>query len=453
MSQAEATLAARSRAAPTSVCEPSRLWAYGVYASIMIGLLLIARYQFSVIVPRILAAVTSRRGIELLAYIGVFWVVLGFVLVVVRTALWMVYRPAPAATRESAPGLTVIIPAYNEGAMVLQSIESAVHADYPRERLEILVIDDGSKDDTWSYIRQAAERYPGLVAAVRQPNNQGKREALALGFARARGEILVTIDSDSVIERGALLAIAGPFRDARVGAVAGKVLVYNRAHGLIPRMLHVRFIISFDMRRAAESVYRNVFCCPGALTALRAEAVRSVLERWRNQHFLGSRCTFGEDRAMTNYLLDSGYDALYQRTAVVHTVVPHAFGKLCRMLLRWDRSYVREELRFARIVWKRPWPTRLLASFDRFITNGRFPISYSGLAVLPLVLAHDPGITVPMLAVMGGVSLFNMLYYLRSERSLDFLYGVLYAYFYSFALFWILPYALATVRARSWLTR
>ncbi len=453
MSQAEATLAARSRAAPTSACEPSRLWAYGVYASIVVGLLLIARYQFSVIVPRILAAVTSRSGIELLAYIGVFWVVLGFVLVVVRTALWMVYRPAPAATRETAPGLTVIIPAYNEGAMVLQSIESVVDADYPRERLEILVIDDGSKDDTWSYIRQAAERYPGLVAAVRQPNNQGKREALALGFVRARGEILVTIDSDSVIERGALLAIAGPFRDARVGAVAGKVLVYNRVHGLIPRMLHVRFIISFDMRRAAESVYRNVFCCPGALTALRADAVRSVLERWRNQHFLGSRCTFGEDRAMTNYLLDSGYDALYQRTAVVHTVVPHAFGKLCRMLLRWDRSYVREELRFARIVWKRPWPTRLLASFDRFITNGRFPISYSGLAVLPLVLAQDPGIAVPMLAVMGGVSLFNMLYYLRSERSLDFLYGILYAYFYSFALFWIFPYALATVRARSWLTR
>lgn len=156
---------------------------------------------------------------------------------------------------------------------------------------------------------------------------------------------------------------------------------------------------------------------------------------------------------MTNYLLDRGYDALYQRTAVVHTVVPHEYGKLCRMLLRWDRSYVREELRFARIVWKRPWPTRLLASFDRFITNGHFPISYAGLVVLPVVLVQDPGITVPMLVVMGGVSLFNMLYYLRSERSTDFLYGVLYAYFYSFALFWIFPYALATVRARGWLTR
>ncbi|MGC8522412.1 MAG: glycosyltransferase family 2 protein [Steroidobacteraceae bacterium] len=453
MSEAEATPAARSRSPAAASAEPSGLWTYCVYGLILAGLLLIAHYQFHIIVPRILAAVTARSGVKSIAYVGVLWIVLGFVLVIVRTALWVAYRPAPPATADTAPALTVIIPAYNEGAMVLQSIESAVHADYPRERLEILVIDDGSKDDTWSYIRQASERYPGLVTALRQSENRGKREALALGFARARGEILVTIDSDSVIERGALLAIAGPFRDARVGAVAGKVVVYNRARGLIPRMLHVRFIISFDMRRAAESVYRNVYCCPGALTALRTDAVRGVLERWRNQRFLGSRCTFGEDRAMTNYLLDSGYDALYQRTAVVHTVVPQAYDKLCKMLLRWDRSYVREELRFARIVWKRPWPTRLLASYDRFITNVGLPISYAGLAVLPLVIAQDPGTTASMVAVMGAVSLFNVLYYLRSERSFDFIYGVLYSYFYSIALFWIFPYALATVRARGWLTR
>lgn len=453
MLQAEATLAARTPELRSAGREPSRLWTYGVYALILAGLLLIARYQFGVIVPRILAAVNTGGGVKSLAYLGVLWIALGFVLAIVRTVLWIAYRPAPPATSDTAPALTVIIPAYNEGAMVLQSIESAVHADYPRDRLEILVIDDGSKDDTWSYIRRAARRYPGLVSAVRQNRNRGKREALALGFARARGEILVTIDSDSVIERGALLAIAGPFRDARVGAVAGKVVVYNRARGLIPRMLHVRFIISFDMRRAAESVYRNVYCCPGALTALRAAAVRGVLERWRNQHFLGSRCTFGEDRAMTNYLLDGGYDALYQRSAVVHTVVPNAYDKLCKMLLRWDRSYVREELRFARIVWKRPWQTCLLAAFDRFITNATYPISYVGLVMLPLVLEQDPGVSVPMLVAMGAVSLFNVLYYLRSERSLDFIYGVLYAYFYSFALFWIFPYALATVRARGWLTR
>jgi len=433
--------------------EPSKVWAYSVYGLICAGLLAIALYQFGDITPRVLAAVATRQRILSVAYLSIAWVVLGFALVVGRTVLWVAYRPAPAATLESAPRLTVIIPAYNEGAMVLQSIESVVRADYPRERLEILVIDDGSTDDTWTYVSRAAEHHPGLVTALRQERNQGKREALALGFARAHGEILVTIDSDSVIERGALLALAGPFRDARVGAVAGKVMVYNRSRGLIPRMLHVRFILSFDIQRAAESVFRNVYCCPGALTALRADAVRSVLSRWRAQRFLGTNCTFGEDRAMTNYLLDSGYDALYQRTAVVHTVVPHAFEKLCKMFLRWDRSYVREELRFARIVWKRPWPTRILAAFDRFITNASYPISLSGLIVMPVVLERDPAIAGSMFIVMGALSVFNMLYYLRSERSLDFIYGVLYAYFYSFALFWIFPYALVTVRSRGWLTR
>ncbi|MBW4050708.1 MAG: glycosyltransferase family 2 protein [Proteobacteria bacterium] len=429
------------------------LWNYMVYALLMLGIAAIAYFQFRAIVPRVLEVAARRHGIQVLAYIGVTWMALGVLLVIVRTILWIVYRPSPAAASETAPHLTVIIPAYNEGAMVLQSIESAVNADYPRDRLEVLVVDDGSKDDTWNYILEAARRHPSMVTAMRHDRNRGKREALALGFSRARGEILVTIDSDSVIERGALLALAGPFRDARVGAVAGKVLVYNRAHGVIPRMLHVRFILSFDMLRAAESVYRNVYCCPGALTAYRATALRGVLERWKCQEFLGLRCTFGEDRAMTNYLLGDGYDSVYQRTAVVHTVVPNEYGKLCKMLLRWDRSYVREEIRFARIVWTRPWPTRALAVFDRSITNARIPIYWSSLAVLPVVIAVHPRIVGPMVIATGALSFIQVLYYLRSERSLNFAYGVLYAYYSSFALFWIFPYAVATVRARGWLTR
>src|SRR5262249_47937511 len=150
------------------------------------------------------------------------------------------YRPHAAATMEDAPMLSVVIPAYNEGAMVARSIESVALAHYPAGRLEIIAIDDGSKDDTWRHIEAAARRFPQLVTAVRLPGNRGKRGALAEGFRRARGDIFLTVDSDSVIERDALLAAAGPFRDSRIGAVAGKVAVYNRDAGLIPRMLHVR---------------------------------------------------------------------------------------------------------------------------------------------------------------------------------------------------------------------
>ena len=172
-----------------------------------------------------------------------------------------------------------------------------------------------------------------------------------------------------------------------------------------------------------------------------------------NQRFLGGQCTFGEDRALTNYLFEAGYDAVYQRSAVVHTLVPTDYAKLCKMFIRWDRSYVREEIRFARIVWKRPLPTLLIALYDRCVTNLRFPVQYVSLVLLAGMAAHDPRVLTRMLAAIGVLALVNMLYYLRSERSLDFVYGVLYAYFSVFALFWIFPYAALTVRARAWLTR
>jgi len=382
----------------------------------------------------------------------ILWVSMGTLLLAFRTLLWLKYRPFPPENAADAPLLTVVIPAYNEGRMVEKSIESIVRADYPRHRLQVIVIDDGSRDDTWTYIERAGRCHPGLVT-VRFDKNRGKRAALAEGFRRAQGDVVVTIDSDSVIERGTLLAIVGPFRDPRIGAVAGKVAVYNRYSGLLPRMLHVRFTLSFDFLRSAQSTYGTVYCCPGALAAYRALVVRKVMERWENQRFLGIPCTFGEDRALTNCILAEGYDTVYQKTAVVHTVVPETYVRLCKMYLRWDRSYVREEMRFARIVWKRPLLSRLIALFDTTITNFRFPVAYTALVLFVAYCVQDPMTLLRMLIGIGAVSTFYMLYYLKSERSWDFVYGVAYSYFSFFTLLWIFPYAVLTVRARSWLTR
>ena len=383
----------------------------------------------------------------------VLWLAMALILIFVRTLLWLWYRPARPATDDEAPVLSVIIPAYNEGAMVAQSIESAVAAEYPRDRLEILVIDDGSTDDTWRHIVWAEARHPGLVKAVRLPRNMGKRGALAEGFRRAKGEIYVTMDSDSVIERGALRAMAGAMRDPRVGAVAGKVLVLNRIAGLLPRMVHVRFVLAFDLLRSAQSVFRTVYCCPGALAAYRASAVHAVLERWEQQQFLGIQCTYGEDRALTNFLFELGYDAIYQRLAVVHTLVPETYAKLCRMFLRWDRSFIREEIRFARIVWQRPPILRAAALFETTITNLRFPVIYLSLVLWIVNAFADPSTLIRMLVAIGLASGLYSLYYLRSERSWNFGFGILYGYFGLFALSWIFPYAACTLRARGWLTR
>ncbi|HVY49448.1 MAG TPA: glycosyltransferase family 2 protein, partial [Minicystis sp.] len=354
---------------------------------------------------------------------SILWAGMGTLLLLFRTLLWFRYRPFASATMEDAPTLTVVIPAYNEGAMVAQSIESVAAARYPRERLEIFVVDDGSTDDTWEHIQRAAARHPDIVTTLRFQKNRGKRAGLAAGFRRAQGDVVVTIDSDSVIEAGTLLALAGPFRDAKVGAVAGKVAVYNREEGVIPRMLHVRYALSFDLLRAVQSTYRTVYCCPGALTAYRRTVVADVLEAWLGQRFLGVPCTFGEDRSLTNHMLDRGFDTVYQRTAVVRTVVPTTYKRLCKMFIRWDRSYVREEIRFARIVWKLPLGRRIIALFDTTITNLRFPIAYASLALLVSFVVHDPLALLRVTVAIGVMSMFNMLYFLRHERSWAFVYG------------------------------
>ena len=378
---------------------------------------------------------------------------LGALLLVFRTVLWLRYRPFASASFSAAPSVTVVIPAYNEGEMVMRSIESVVNAYYPREKLEIFVVDDGSTDDTWKCIRKVSTRYPGLITTVRLSRNRGKRAALEIGFRRAKGEVIVTMDSDSVIDPDALLAISGPFRDSRVGAVSGKVTVYNRDKGIIPRMLHVQFILSFDLMRAVESSYGTVYCCPGALTAYRASVVRQVIDCWMNQKFLGTLCTYGEDRAITNFVLAAGYNTVYQRSANVRTMVPESYAKLCRMFLRWDRSYIREEIHFLQIVWRRPLTQRIIAICDRVITNLRHPVNYASLILLGILTTGTPAILLRVLAAIGLVAMFNMIYYLRAEPSVDFLYGICYSYFAFFSLFWILPYSALTLRSRSWLTR
>ena len=385
---------------------------------------------------------------------SMLWFFMGMVLLMLRTLLWLRYRPFAHATELEAPFLTVVVPAYNEGALVRRSIVSAAMASYPRDRLEIIVVDDGSRDDTWSHIEAAANEYPGIVRAIRFAQNCGKRAALAAGFEQARGEIVVTMDSDSLIEPGALLAIAGPFRDDRVGAVGGKVVALNRFESLLPRMLHVRYMLSFDFLRSAQSSYGAVYCCPGALTAYRMSLVRRVLPSWLKQRFLGTLCNTGEDRALTNDILGLGYRTVYQRSAIVHTLVPTTYAKLCKMYLRWNRSYVREEIRlFSSICWKLRPKAMVITIIDKTITNLRFPVAWLSLGLMVVMSVDDPWTIMRVLLAIGVASLFYMLYFLKSERSWEFVFGVFYAYFSALTLFWVFPYALMTLRNRSWMTR
>jgi hyaluronan synthase len=380
-----------------------------------------------------------------------------------QSLLWQRYRPfdrPPSLAGEAGlagaawPKVTVVIPAFNEGPMVQRSIRSVARSEYPADKLEIIVVDDGSRDDTFFHMQRLRREFPSLVRLIRFASNRGKRAALAEGFREATGEILVTLDSDSEVEPRTVAEMVTPFLvDPKIGGVAGRVAVLNR-DSTISRMLEVHYALAFDFGRASQSVYRCVACCPGALSAFRKCAVVPFLAEWTNQRFLGRPVGHGEDQALTNIVLRQGYDTVYQRRATVHTLAPTTYGQLSRMFLRWDRSYIVEGFTFAKFMFTRYRDRNRVLPIVTFIaSNLRLVLFTWGLMQLPFAFAEDVSTHVEAAVALSVGALFSAAYYLRIERSFRFCYGLLYAIYSACFLQWILPWALITVRDERWGTR
>src|SRR5690606_24432804 len=227
-----------------------------------------------------------------------------------------------------------------------------VDSDYPTDKLQLLAIDDGSGDDTWEWMQKAKALLGDRVSICQQSHNQGKRHARYRGFNLASGGVVVRVDSDSIVEKDTLRNLVSPFVTNReCGAVAGNVRVLNNEKAIIPRMLNVSFVFSFEFIRSAQSVLGSVLCTPGALAAYRRKAVMTCLPEWISQTFMGKPTDIGEDRAMTNMILKQGYHVLFQRNAYVLTNIPEKFSGLHKMFTRWERSNVRENLMMSKFAF------------------------------------------------------------------------------------------------------
>lgn len=368
--------------------------------------------------------------------------------------LWMRYERFTTPPEAVLPQVSVVIPAFNEGPMVARSIRSVAKSDYPLSLLEVIVVDDGSRDDTFFFMRRLRREFPNLVRLVRFSGNRGKRAALHEGLKAARGEIVVTIDSDSEVEPSTIREMVAPFlADTRVGAVAGRVAVLNR-DSFISRMLEVQYTLAFDFGRAAQSVYRAVACCPGALSAFRLSVIAPHLDGWTQQKFLGRPVNHGEDQALTNIVLRAGYDTVYQSSAIILTLAPTRYKQLARMFVRWDRSYIVEGFSFARFMFTAYRKHNRLLPVVGFLVSSLRVVAVAYLLVaLPTLFDTSLSAVLSALAALFVGTAFTALYYLRIERSFRFVYGIFYALYSVVCLQWILPWALLTVRDERWGTR
>ncbi|MDD5656899.1 MAG: glycosyltransferase [Elusimicrobia bacterium] len=381
---------------------------------------------------------------------GPFWQIyslLASAYVLSRIGLSILYRePEDRGVVET---LSVVVPVKNEQQHITEVVERCFQARYPADKLELIVVDDGSTDGTWEVLRRLAERHPRLRIR-RFERNLGKRHAMALGAELARGDILIYMDSDSMIEPEAFYRIIQPFHDGRVGAVAGHTLMIVESDNIFSKFEAVRYFVSFRILKAAESVFGAVTCCPGPFSAYRRQAVLDVLPEWLHQTFLGTPATFGDDRSLTNFIL-RGYSVVYHAGARAATFAPRGLATFLRQQLRWKKSWVRETTIAARRMW-REHPAAVLSYY-----LGVAVTLVSPLVVLR-VIAGSPWLfgsaaCLPYLAgLMMVFFLLGIVYYYHTQ-SRYWYYGFVYAEVYSWLLSLQTYYAVLTVRQNHWGTR
>jgi hyaluronan synthase len=355
----------------------------------------------------------------------------------------------------------VAIPMYNEDPEILAaSLRSLL--DQTRPPQSAVIIDDGSTDtralhEAERWIPRFAER--GITLTIdRFDGNKGKREGLITCLEAQPGiELMLCVDSDTVLDERALEEALVPFLDHRVTVVTGLVLALNFRTNLLTRLIDLRYANAFLFERAAYSALGSVLCACGSLAIYRADVMHKYKEDFLSQKFLGAPAVFGDDRRLTNYGLLEGR-TVFQNTAVAYTAVPERWGHYIRQQVRWNKSFFRESFWVLRHMSLATWAFWL--TLMEIFTSSVFTVAVLyALVVHPLMTGAV--LLGPYLVYIALVSYARSVRYLdmtgvrqtRKDQLIGFVVSPLYGLTHIFLLIWLRIYALFTLRSGSWGTR
>ena len=358
-------------------------------------------------------------------------------------------RRRPRTALVNLPSASVIVPVYNEDpAMLDDCLDSLLRQDHTA--MHVIVVDDGSPN--FAELEPVYARYSALPGwtVLRLTSNVGKRHAQRVGFEAATTDVVVTVDSDTVLaDEGALSLLTRGFMRRRVAAVTGAVGVINARTNILTRLTALRYWMAFHQERAAQSVFGVMFCCSGPFAAYRRSVVEEVLDDYTNQTFLGQRCTFGDDRHLTNLILARGYQAVFDPDAAASTHVPDTWSGFLRQQVRWNKSFYRELLWTARFVHRRhPYMALELT------LQATLPFLLMGaLATVALRAVSQPRVAVVYAGIVVAIALLRSSYGALRTRSPRFLLFAAYGFIHVGLLLPARLHALATMGRTHWGTR
>ena len=348
------------------------------------------------------------------------------------------------------PFISVIVPAKNEEKVINRLLESLLNVEYPKDRLEILVVEDGSSDDTGQICLQYASRWPSLIRYFHRPTSTGKPAALNFALQHVRGEIVGVLDADNVPDKDLLQRVAERFEDPRVVAAQGLTQSINAQVNMLTKVVSLEEAVWFKVLLNGRDRLDLFIPFTGSCQFVRAEALRKF-GGW-------DESSLAEDVELAARLVERGHRVRFCRDGISSQETPSRVSQLFRQRSRWYRGYMETAVKYGRLL-RNPdrirvdtelsllGPLLLSVSFANYLLSWAV-FTYSAVFLARILAYLMIGLTSMSLLALGVV-----LVYALKPRKLSNLLWLPFIYAYWFLQTAIAAYALSLIllrRPRVW---
>jgi len=255
------------------------------------------------------------------------------------------------AVDDYEPSVTVVVPMFNQGESIHATVDSLLGQAYPDDKLSVIVVDDCSSDDSYLWACKAAVDAPN-VTVLRNARNLGKRRSINRAVLAATSEIIVSVDSDVIVNRHAVRQLVRRFVRPEIAAVGGRVNVSNRDDNWLTRMQTIKYFYGYEYNKNIERCFRSVLCLSGCLTAYRRSVLLELHQKLENRSVMGHPIKYGEDRYLTRQIVKAGHQTVMTLDAICYTEVPRGLREYFSQQLRWRRSNLADYFGGLSHVWK-----------------------------------------------------------------------------------------------------
>jgi len=354
--------------------------------------------------------------------------------VVIFGGLYSYYRHTTPPPRYQ-PYVSVIIPVYNGEKDIYDVIKSHVQSDYPKDKLEIIIANDGSYDNTVKEIRRAIMDFPDTyVKHLPYKKNGGKRKVIRKALSEATGEVIVRCDADTYVRKDSIGLLVSHLKDKNVGGVTGRTYVKNDDDNIITKMQYVRYNYGFQQLYPFHNLLGSVFCLPGCFSAYDREAIEQVVDDWAS-----TKPSLSEDRHLCHMLLERGYKPKYVKDAACDTVVPNTLKGYVRQQVRWAKANAVQQLRSTNFMYKIDKRLFLMYLVTYFIS---ITTPYAILRLLFVPHSWFTWIIIVTLASLGRGLIVE-------GFSINALYAIPLFYFHLLLDLWKTPLGMLTISEKS----